>query len=124
MFVCTCVGNELVGTITQEVGVVSGRVWHHVTSTGGQDLLVVGTNSSVIVYGWRGVAIPLQTLQAVGVAAITSFSPTSMQDVIVVANGGVAGQREVMSHVYVLNDSDQLSQVHKKECDLLSYSWS
>ncbi len=96
----------------QELEGLSPSVWYQFLSAGGPPLLLAGTATNVVVYGWKGVVLPIQTLPGVGVAAITSFSPYAGVDVVVVANGGSAGARETSSHVYILyNNTDQLSLV-------------
>ena len=101
----------LTAAASQVLPVPLSRVWHFLNSSSGQDLLLLGTDTTVILYGWRGVATPVQTLPAEGVAAITSFSPSPGLDVVVVANGGRAGNREVSSQVYTLASTEQLSLV-------------
>ena len=98
--------------VYQELEGLSPSVWYQFLSAGGPPLLLAGTATNVVVYGWRGVVLPIQTLPGVGVAAIASFSPSAGVDVVVVANGGSAGARETSSHVYILyNNTDQFSLV-------------
>lgn len=78
---------------------------------GGEELfLVLGGVSEVVLYGWRGVFTPIQTLPASGVTGFTAFT-TGGDDMVVVANGGTSGNREITSHVYRLTASQELTMV-------------
>ena len=76
-----------------------------------EQFLALGSSSEAVLYGWRGVFTPLQTLTANGVTAFASFTSATGEDIVIVANGGRDGQREIASHVYRLTANEQLSMV-------------
>ena len=55
---------------------------------------------------------PVQTLSVSGASSFT-FLSVGDQDLLVVANGGSPGNREVNSSVYQLNNEGQLQLVRK-----------
>ncbi len=54
---------------------------------------------------------PVQSLPADGVTGFTQFATSLGDDILVVANGGSEGNREIESRVYRLTDDNQLMMV-------------
>ena len=54
---------------------------------------------------------PVQTLSANGVVAFATITPADGESVLIVANGGAPGNREILSHVYRFTGTDQLTMV-------------
>ena len=76
-----------------------------------EQFLALGSSSQAVLYGWRGVFTPVQTVPANGVTAFASFTSATGEDIVIVANGGREGEREIASLVYRLTANEQLSMV-------------
>ena len=90
------------------------RVWYSFSTSNGDTFLALGTATQAVLFGWRGVFTPVQTLPANGVTGFTAFSPAAGVDVLVVANGGTAGNREVHSQVYMFTAREELTLVSRE----------
>lgn len=106
-------GQVVSSAASQVFSTASAGVWYSFVSSSNADFLALGTASQVVLYGWRGVFTPVQVVSADGVTAFTAFSPASGEDILVVANGGAPGSREISSHVYRLTATEELSLVRQ-----------
>lgn len=98
---------------SQTIDVSSSSIWFSFVSSTEQVFAVLGTSTEVVLYGWRGIFTAVQTLTGRGVTGITHFAPALGEDILVVVNGGSAGDRETMSNVYSLSSSEELTVVCK-----------
>lgn len=99
----------------------SANVWFSYISSLRREFLALGTASQTVLYGWRGVFAPVQGVPANGVTGFTAFSPAAGEDILVVANGGSPGSREIDSYVYRITAEETLTMVcqySKGFCDL------
>ena len=104
-------GGSLSAATSQVFNSSSATVWFFFVASNSGEFLVLGSGSQAVLYAWRGVFTPVQTLTANGVTAFASFTPVVGEDIFVVANGGREGARETSSFVYRLTTSGQLSMV-------------
>lgn len=104
-------GVSLSAATSQVFNTSSASVWFFFIASSGAQLLMLGSGSQTELYGWRGVFTPVQTLPGNGVVAFASFSTAQGEDIVVVANGGSQGAREVSSAVYRLTITEQLVMV-------------
>lgn len=94
----------------------SASVWYSFASSGNDEFLALGSASRVMLYGWRGVFTPIQDVPANGVTGFTAFSAAAGEDILVVANGGTPGIREIASQVYRITAEEELTMVRCYAC--------
>lgn len=101
-------GPTLSAATSQVFPTTAASVWFPYISSHGNNLLALGSASQAVLYGWRGVFSPVWSIPADGVTGFTAFSPAAGNDILVVANGGTPGNREVNSEVYRITEEEEL----------------
>ena len=104
-------GQVLDAAVSQTLDISSANVWFSFLRSTEEVFVVLGTSTEVRLYGWRGVFTVVQTLASNGVTGVTHFAPTLGDDILVVVNGGSPGDRETMSYVYRLSNTEELTVV-------------
>lgn len=99
-------------TTRQFLETTSAEKWYQF-SRGSKQYLILASSSPTgnsVLFEWRGVFVPIQTLATVGATAAT-FLSVDGRDLLVMSNSGSPGNREVNSTVYEFTESGQLEVV-------------
>lgn len=123
MHVISYSGQTVSAGISQVFNTSSATEWFSFVGSSGEPFLALGSASEVVLYGWRGVFAQIDSVSANGVAGFTAFTPAAGKDILVVANGGTEGNREIVSHVYRLTAAQELTLVRQRKSHLY-YSYS
>ena len=97
----------------QTLDTSSADLWYSFSTAFGRLFLALGSGSQAVLYGWRGVFVPVQTLTTNDASGFTYISPSRGVDLLVVTNRGSRTNREINSHVYRFTQEEQLSLVRK-----------
>ena len=95
----------------QSLNTSSADLWYAFSTAFGRVFLALASGSQAVLYGWRGIYVPVQTLNTNNASGFTYVSPTSGVNLVVVTNRGSPTNREVNSHVYQFTQPEQLSLV-------------
>lgn len=111
MIISLVAGDSLSVSTSQSLATSSASLWYNFTRSSGEQFLVLGTDSQTVLYGFRGVFIPVQILAANGSSGFTAFSPRFGEDIFIAVDGGSEGNREMQSYVYRFTDNETVSLV-------------
>lgn len=98
----------------QSLNTSSADLWYAFSTAFGRRFLALVSGSQAVLYGWRGIYVPITTLTANSPSGFTYVSPSSGVDLLVVANRGSSANREINSLVYRFTQLEQLSLVSIK----------
>ena len=95
----------------QLLNISSADLSYAFTTAFGGVFLVLASGSQAVLYGWRGIYVPVQTLTTNNASGFTYVSPASGMNLLVVTNRGSPTNREVNSYIYQFTQEEQLSLV-------------
>lgn len=111
MILHSCLGLEFALDPLQSLDTSSANLWYSFSTAFGRLFLALASGSQAVLYGWRGVFVPVQTLTTNNASGFAYASPSRGVDLLVVTNRGGHANREVNSHVYRFTQQEQLSLV-------------